>query len=852
MTALLQSGNRSILFRYSLVLFSVAGAVALHGLLLRFAPGLHFPYPFLYVLGACITAWYGGYIPGLLACLIPIVGVPIAVRPFYRTPPINVAGLIELLVICLLVSFIEQTQRRARESLGQANQELDERVHDRTRQLDRAIEQLRQEIAEHRETEAALEESEDRAEFALEAAHMGRLDLDLSTGVANRSLRHDQIFGYETLQPEWTYEILLQHVITADRTYVEEQFNFARAGASASEFDFRIERQDGEIRWLALRAKVRRSAKPSGEQSVRLMGIVTDITDRKLSEQKLRTQLERMRLLDQITRAIGERQDLGSVFQVVVAALEDNLPVDFGCVCLYDVPSETLSVTSLGKRAFALAAALKMEHGAKIPIDQNGLSRCVRGQLVYESDLAAVPFSFPQRLAGGGLLAMVAAPLLVESQVFGILIAGRTAARSFSSGECEFLRQVTEHVALAAQQAQIYSALQRAYDDLRQSQQAVMQQERLRALGQMASGIGHDINNAILPVGLYAESLLETEPSLSERARRYLQTIQRAAGDVAQTVARMSEFYRRKEPQLTLHAVDLGRIVKQVVEFTRPRWSDMPQKRGGMIHLRLELASGLPPVAGIESEIREALTNLVFNALDAMPEGGTLTLRTKAPEADSNGSGSVALEVSDSGIGMDEETRRRCLEPFFTTKGERGTGLGLAMVYGIVERHNAKLEIESQLQQGTTVRLRFPLAAMDQGTPRPVVPQAVPARMRILVVDDDPLVIKSLRDTLEFDGHHVVSANGGREGIAAFEASRNGTERFSMIITDLGMPDVDGRKVASAIKSTSPSTPVILLTGWGQRLVAEEGLPENVDLVLNKPPKLRELRAALAELARTA
>jgi CheY-like chemotaxis protein len=206
--------------------------------------------------------------------------------------------------------------------------------------------------------------------------------------------------------------------------------------------------------------------------------------------------------------------------------------------------------------------------------------------------------------------------------------------------------------------------------------------------------------------------------------------------------------------------------------------------------------------------------------------------------------------VLDTGIGMDEETRRRCLDPFFTTKGERGTGLGLAMVYGIVQRHNAQLEIESKPRFGTTVRIRFPRATIIEGEVRPVVPEAAPARMRILIVDDDPLVIKSIRDTLEFDGHQVVAAGGGREAISKFEASVQGqaSERFSVVISDLGMPDVDGRKVAAAVKNVSPSTPVILLTGWGQRLVAEEGLPENVDMVLNKPPKLRDLRAALASL----
>ncbi len=338
----------------------------------------------------------------------------------------------------------------------------------------------------------------------------------------------------------------------------------------------------------------------------------SEVEQRKKTEIRLQTQLERLSMLDQITRAIAERLDLRSIFQVVIRTVEDSLPVDFGCVCLYNSDAEVLTVTCVGVRSEALAMELAMTDQARVEIDQNGLSRCVRGQLVYEPDLSAVDYPFPQRLLRGGLHCVVAAPLLFESKVFGVLIASRRQANGFASGDCEFLRQLSEHVALAAHQAQVYTALEQAYQDLRQTQQTVMQQERLRALGQMASGIAHDINNAVSPVALYTESLLETEPNLSPRTREYLETTQRAIDDVAQTVARMREFYRQQEPQLELVSVDLSRLAQQVLDLTRVRWNDMPQQRGKMIQLKTELSPQLPPIAGSESEIREALINLVF------------------------------------------------------------------------------------------------------------------------------------------------------------------------------------------------------------------------------------------------
>jgi len=580
------------------------------------------------------------------------------------------------------------------------------------------------------------------------------------------------------------------------------------------------------------------------------VGALTDSFNEMLSQ--IQEQLSRLELLNQITRATGERQDLRSIFQVVIRSLEDHLPIDFGCACLYEHASKTLTVINVGVRSEALAMDLALTEQSRIDIDENGLSRCVRGHLVYEPDVSQVSFPFPQRLAQGQLRAFVAAPLLVESNVFGILVAARRQSHSFSSGECEFIRQLSEHVALAAHQAQLYTALQQAYDDLRQTQQTVMQQERLRALGQMASGIAHDINNALSPVALYAESLLEREAGLSEKGRSHLVTIQRAIEDVAQTVSRMREFYRQREPQMALARVDLNRLVDQVVSLTRARWNDLPQERGVVIHLRTELAEDLPAVMGAESEIRDALTNLIFNAVDAMPEGGTLHLRTRlvaASEGEPTGDPAdhVYLEVCDTGVGMDDDTRRRCLEPFFTTKGERGTGLGLAMVFGMVQRHSAALEIDSEPGKGTTVRLIFLVATVAVAqTLGPASAARQTPRLRILVVDDDPLLIQSLRDTLEGDGHEVTVADGGQKGIDAVIAAAQRSQPFGVVITDLGMPYVDGRKVAAAVKAASPATPVILLTGWGERLMAENDFPPHVDRVLNKPPKLLQLRNALA------
>jgi CheY-like chemotaxis protein/anti-sigma regulatory factor (Ser/Thr protein kinase) len=266
----------------------------------------------------------------------------------------------------------------------------------------------------------------------------------------------------------------------------------------------------------------------------------------------------------------------------------------------------------------------------------------------------------------------------------------------------------------------------------------------------------------------------------------------------------------------------------------------MPQQRGITIEQRTELQPALPAIMGAQSEIREALTNLMFNAVDAMPGGGLLTVRTAIPAP-----GQVMIEVCDTGVGMDEDARRRCLEPFFTTKGERGTGLGLAMVYGMAQRHSADIQIDSAPGQGTGVRLIF--AATTAATVvETAAPAVAPRGQRILVIDDDPVLLRTLREILEAEGHAVVAAGSGQEGIDAFGAALAAGKPFTLVFTDLGMPQVDGRQVARAVKAISRAVPVIMLTGWGDRMVHDGEVPADVDLVLGKPPKLRTLREALA------
>ncbi len=729
-----------------------------------------------------------------------------------------------LVLLTLFSAWLLGVRRRMLLQLKASNRDLEWRVRDRTAALAQSYTELQ-------DREALLEETGNLAK-------VGGWEFDPATGEGTWTPEIAHIHDVEpTLKPN--KDLGLQFYPGESRARMEAAVQKSLADGTPYDLEVEFVSAKGVRKW------VRTISRPVVRDGrvVRMRGALQDVTDRKQTELRLHMQLQRMHLLERTTRAIGERQDLASILQVVIRTLEEQLPLDFGCVCLYDPVQRQLTVVAVGIASGPLAEQLAMPEQAIIPIDENGLSRCVRGQLVYEADVTEIAFPFPQRLASGGLRAMVAAPLQIESQVFGVLIAARRAPSSFSSSDCEFLRQLSEHVALAAHQAQLHDALKAAYDDLRNTQQAVMQQERLRVLGQMSSGIAHDINNAISPIMLYADSLLEKEPGLSDRARQSLRTIQQAVSDVAETVTRMREFYRQRESQTEMLPVQLNTVALQLRELTRARWQTIPQQQGIVIDLQLDLTDRLQPALGIESEVREALINLVFNAVDAMPNGGRLVIRTLM-----GSEGRVCIEVADSGVGMDDETRRRCLEPFFTTKGERGTGLGLAMVYGVMQRHGGDVEVESAPGAGTTMRLCFSVAE-GSASASTVTEVLVPLDLTILLVDDDPILLRSLRETLELDGHHVITADGGQAGINAFRASLEpGARPISIVITDLGMPHVDGRAVSSAVKQASPATPLILLTGWGERLLSEGHTLPHVDRVLSKPPRLRDVRRALAEL----
>jgi PAS domain S-box-containing protein len=363
-------------------------------------------------------------------------------------------------------------------------------------------------------------------------------------------------------------------------------------------------------------------------------------------------------------------------------------------------------------------------------------------------------------------------------------------------------------------------------------QEARSRERRLAAVGQLAAGVMHDVNNALNPI-MAAAYLLEANAGNPTAVRDYAVRIAKAAETGAATAARVGRFIRQEPLQgVRDELVDLTIVCDEVVAMTRPLWAE--RARGGQIQLKRQFAAGAL-VRGIAGELREALLNLVQNALDAMQTGGTLSIHTAVL-----GENKVQLEVMDSGVGMTAEVRERAFEPFFTTKGQKGTGLGLAEVYGIVRRHRGEVEIDSQQGLGTTVRITLPRARQPAVEP-PKEPVTRPRiKRRVLLVEDHMDSREFMTALLETEGHTVTPVSSVKEALERLDSAEG--EQFEVMITDIGLPDASGWDLIPKARARRPALRIGVVTGWEGHNAPSEG----ADFLLRKPIRTAEFLIQVA------
>jgi GAF domain-containing protein/CheY-like chemotaxis protein len=544
-----------------------------------------------------------------------------------------------------------------------------------------------------------------------------------------------------------------------------------------------------------------------------------------------RRQVEELSVLHELARAVTGQLDRQALLEAIRLQLPRVMAVDQVAVLLVE--------DKTGKVETALRVqAGRVEPGGGRHLHSVGLAAVVleTGQPLRTDDYTVeCARRGLTRSDGGGLPHWVGVPLLAGQRVLGVLTLSRH-EHGFTEAEVRLASSIADLAALALRSAHLFEERSRAYGELTAAQDHLVRTEKLRALGEMASGVAHDFNNMLAAILGRTQLLLRRMED--PRQRQWLQVIERSALDGAQTVRRLQEFARVRRDQ-PLVPVDLNEVVRDAVEMTQSRWHEDCLRRGVVIDVRTRLGT-ISLVAGDPAELREAMTNLILNAVDAMPSGGVLTFTSGLVDSQ------VEVAVSDSGIGIPEAIRDNIFDPFFTTKGPQGTGLGLSMTYGILSRHRAQITVESEEGQGSTFRLRFPaLATRPAGATSGTEAARDPQALRCLVVDDEESVGAVIGDVLEALGHNAVVLT---DGTAAIERLRE--ERFDAVFTDLAMPGVSGWQVARAVKDKSPEVPVFVVTGFGVELSVEERRAHGVAAIFSKPLNIEDLVNAVAQVVR--
>jgi signal transduction histidine kinase/CheY-like chemotaxis protein len=397
-----------------------------------------------------------------------------------------------------------------------------------------------------------------------------------------------------------------------------------------------------------------------------------------------------------------------------------------------------------------------------------------------------------------------------------------------------YLKNVETSAAQATQAEKHVKELSHYIAEQERIREQFSQMEKLSALGELASGVAHDFNNTL--TGILGRAQLLQRTNDPEKIKRGLDVIIKTAEDGAKTVKRIQDFARQRRDH-NFELVSIDQILLDASEITRPRWKNCAEVSN--IHITVDLQIGSNAmVMGDDSELREVLVNMVFNAIDAMPEGGTLTLSTSMVDQ------SVVIKIVDTGVGMYPEVRSRIFDPFFTTKGKAGLGLGLAVSFGIIRRHGGIIEVESQYGSGTEFRVTLPVAKIVEGGLQVELPNPEPARaaldelslteenarLRLLIVDDEDFVRDLLQDILEGEDCDVRVAASGSEALAMFREIQ-----FDAVFTDVGMPGMSGWELAREIRHLSQQIPIAVITGWGEAVGSNEQKAAGVDWVLAKP-----------------
>jgi len=576
------------------------------------------------------------------------------------------------------------------------------------------------------------------------------------------------------------------------------------------------------------------------EQDVAILETLSDLLATAVNNTRLYEEIKRkahrLELTDQINRAISSTLELKSIFNVVTDELTQVIEYDRISLNFWHSEEHVFEV----EMSFCPKRDISFGIHKSIPADETSMYQVVQtGKQYYQAKLVLKPNSKPmdRLLFSEGIRSYVLIPVKDKQEIMAVLGLESRKDHGFDAEATELLESVGSHLSVAIQNARLFSDLQKAYQNLKNTQSNMIEIERFRALGEMANGVVHDFNNILASilgrVQLILKKLKRNQGSSPDEMEKSLQIIESSATDGAKILSRIQEFTKAK-PDTAFCPTDPNQVVEDSLELTKAYWKDKALLSNIRIEVKKELkAKGR--ILGDATELKEVLTNLILNALDAMPEGGRLTLKTEEDEE------FIFLTVEDTGVGMTKEIKNKLFVPFFTTKGEEGTGLGLSLANGIITRHQGEIVVESSPGKGSSFTLRLPRCER-------VEKKTTPAEFKyesalVLVIEDENNIRQVLDEILSTAGHKITLAASGEEGIELFKE-----QKPDIVITDLGMPGLSGWDVADRVKALNPLTPVILFTGWGVSPKQIKDHKQNVDRIISKPFNMEQILNLISEL----
>jgi signal transduction histidine kinase/CheY-like chemotaxis protein len=539
------------------------------------------------------------------------------------------------------------------------------------------------------------------------------------------------------------------------------------------------------------------------------------LTVRTVSEQS-----ERLSALIDLSTTIYSSLNYQAVLQKVIDFARSLASATYATIYILDHEQRRLQPflsNCAGDKVCVAGSSIDLETGAE-------------GEAASRGEGVIVNGVFSDHSKGGSRLAL---PLISSGETIGVLSVHRESGMPFTLEDLQFLSIFARQAADVIENARMFRDLQDAYEKLSATQKQMVETERMRVMGEMACGVAHDFNNILGSILGRAQLLQRT--TNDESALTGLAEIEKLALQGADTVRRTQEFARVRS-KVARRQVMINDVIKQAVQTTKPLWKEQAQFNLVEIDVTTNLAAE-QPIAGSFDELVDAMTSLVQNAVEAMPKGGRIEIGSY------DRGDKIVVEVVDDGEGMSDEVREKALYPFFSTKGGGKAGLGLSVAYGVLNRHNATVEIESQEGEGARVRIVFQARPeLREAEPATVV-SANPEGLSVLLVDDDKSLLEVTSELLEALGHNVITAEEGIEALSRFDAGE-----FDLVVTDLGLPGMSGWDIANAVKLKKPGIPVVLISGWGAQISESEIRKQNVDLVVPKPFTMRQLGDAIRKV----